>query len=711
MRMTTMTTTTTMRTTMSRRTKPLSRMFLGTMACACILLLLELTTQVEAFGMVQVAPTLKGSTSSRTSISSKSPAYYEKGPRPRPRPRSSSMLVVDNNGHGLLVLRSTMAVNGDGDGMDDNDNKVDINVDDVSMQQQEQEAAVASTTAATTAAAAAPQEKKKQKKTRKIAIIGAGWGGLSAAHALSKVHHEQSSDTDSEDVELEITVIEANGRVGGVVRDGFTTLTGNRPAEAGQHGFWNNYSNVYRLFLEEIQHGFSIDTALTQYAAQGQYSPRGLEAVWPVYRDQDLQLPTGLAQAAYTKFLNLPWTDKLTAVPLVAAFCDFDDSAEAWQRYDVVSFRDLCVKLGVSRRCYDEAFEPMILTGLFAPGAECSAAAALGMAYFFVLQSQQAFDVQWCRGNIGTVVFDPWVATMQDNGVAFATSTRVTGFDMDPPNGVRDTVNPAISSLQCTRDDGSTYDMPVDEVIFAVGAKALNSFVKFCPELAALPEFRRFANLRGTSVLATRLFLDRHVSIKYSANACWGFDPGVGMTVFDIRALHGVNASTVADAPGSVMEVDYYHAATLLVLSDDEIVRKAKADLDTILGTTCQGASVTDAAVVRLPEGVNWYFPGSYADMPDLKSSSLDNVYFAGDIVRTRHGSWSQEKAFVTGLQAANLLLDRPVDQNVLPVPADEGHVQFGKKVFRMFQSMLGGGRGGDVSKGGPLFSLVDFLW
>ena len=47
-------------------------------------------------------------------------------------------------------------------------------------------------------------------------------------------------------------------------------------------------------------------------------------------------------------------------------------------RYDKMSFEDLCRKLGVSRRLYDEVFEPMILTGLFAPGAQCSAAGGGG---------------------------------------------------------------------------------------------------------------------------------------------------------------------------------------------------------------------------------------------------------------------------------------------------------------------------------------------
>jgi len=201
----------------------------------------------------------------------------------------------------------------------------------------------------------------------KVVIIGAGWGGLSCANALA------SSGRD-----IAVTVVDAAPRVGGLVRDGFDSINGTRSAEAGQHGFWDSYYNIFRL-LEELPTISNIDDVLTGYAEQGQYSPRGLEAVWPVYRDSSPQLPTGLAQAFYTKFLNLSPLDRMTAIPLVLAFSEFDDSKEAWEKYDLVSFRDLCVKLGVSRKMYLEAFESMVLTGLFAPGAECSAAAALGM--------------------------------------------------------------------------------------------------------------------------------------------------------------------------------------------------------------------------------------------------------------------------------------------------------------------------------------------
>ena len=522
-------------------------------------------------------------------------------------------------------------------------------------------------------------------KKRRVVVVGAGWGGLSAAHSLSK-----------ED-DVEVTVIETSPRVGGLVRDGFTTMSGNRPAEAGQHGFWNNYHNIFRLLRDEIP-GLDIDEALTGYAEQGQYSPRGLEAVWPVYKDQSPKLPTGLAQAAYTNFMTLSPLDRLTAFPLVLAFSEFDDSPEAWERYDNISFRDLCVKLGVSRKCYAEAFEPMILTGLFAPGAECSAAAALGMAYFFVLQSQAAFDVRWCRGNIGQVIFDPWVAAMKDAGVNFRTSTRVTSFDIDRSTDT-------IQKLRCQTTAGEDVVIEADEVVLAVGATALNAIVRSSKDLARYSEFRRFANLRGTSVLATRLFLDREVTPTYSANACWGFDEGVGMTMFDIKALHGQDNPTVEGTPGSVLEIDYYHASNLLVMSDEDIAEKAKRDIDTILGPSCAAAKVVDAAIVRLPNGVNWYYPGSYRDMPDVQSESVSNLYFVGDIVRSRHGSWSQEKAYVTGLEATNRILGRSIDHQVLPVSADEPHVAAGKAAIAAARRLLGGGS----KTNGP--SLVDFLY
>ena len=150
---------------------------------------------------------------------------------------------------------------------------------------------------------------------KKVLVVGAGWGGLGAAWHLSKRD------------DVHVTLIDAAPRVGGLIRDGFQTQNG-RPAEAGMHGFWDEYKNIFHLVDQELE----LEDVFTDYALQGQYSPRGLEAIWPIYRNE-AQLPTGMGQALYTKFLNLPPTDLVTAAPLVAAFSEILSSDEVFDRY------------------------------------------------------------------------------------------------------------------------------------------------------------------------------------------------------------------------------------------------------------------------------------------------------------------------------------------------------------------------------------------
>jgi uncharacterized protein with NAD-binding domain and iron-sulfur cluster len=56
----------------------------------------------------------------------------------------------------------------------------------------------------------------------------------------------------------------------------------------------------------------------------------------------------------------------------------------------------------------------------------------------------------------------------------------------------------------------------------------------------------------------------------------------------------------------------------------------------------------------------------------------------SGDWIVTNHGSWSQEKAYITGLEAANLVIDRFGYGNkatIIPVEPDEPHIQVGRMI------------------------------
>jgi len=140
-----------------------------------------------------------------------------------------------------------------------------------------------------------------------------------------------------------------------------------------------------------------------------------------------------------------------------------------------------------------------------------------------------------------------------------------------------------------------------------------------------------------------------------------------------LNALH----DEYQDEPGTVIEADFYHANQFLSLSDEQILPIVQRYLATCVPVFGK-AKVIDSSVIRLPNAVSHFAPGSYRYMLQAKTS-FENVFMSGDWIANRHGSWSQEKAYVTGLEAANLAvsyLGEGTTAEILPVEEDEVHIQ-----------------------------------
>lgn len=490
-------------------------------------------------------------------------------------------------------------------------------------------------------------------KKPKVVVVGAGWAGLGATYHLAQQGYD-------------VTLLEAGAYPGGLVA-GWKTAAG-RSVEAGIHGFWYPYRNIFSL-VKEL--GLSPFTPWTRSA---QYSPAGLEVESPIFQDE-LPLPTPLGTFLYTRFRHMPLGDRLSALPLLYAVVDFDNSDDAWQRYDLVTARELFRQFGVSARLYKESFEPMLLVGLFAPGEQCSAAAALGMLYYFILAHQPDFDVAWCRGTVGEMIFRPWVERIEQAGGKVLTQRRVTDVVLESS-----TSGPVAKAVVCGDDV-----FAADAVIFAVGVTGIQKIVGGSESLRQFPEFCNLMNLGAVDVLATRLWFDRNVTIPYASNACFGFDNTTGWTFFDLNALH----DEFHDEPGTVLEADFYHANQLLPRTDAQIVEKLQRDLATCIPELGQ-AKVVDSSVLRLPRAVTHFAPGSYQSMLPAQTP-IRNVFMSGDWVITRHGSWSQEKAYVTGLEAANLVIARLAlgqPATILPVEPDEPHIQGLRSLNRTLRNL-----------------------
>lgn len=402
---------------------------------------------------------------------------------------------------------------------------------------------------------------------------------------------------------------------------------------------WRPYFNLFHLVHNEL--GLS---PFTDWTRSSQRSPKGKVVESPIFNDMPW-LPAPLGTFVYTKFLDLPLVDRLTALPLLEAVVQWDNSDEMWTKFDKITARELFKQYGCSERLINEAFEPMLLVGLFAPAEQCSASGALGMLYFFILAHQADFDVVWPRGTVGKMIFGPLVERIQERGGKVKTSTRLSDVVL---KGDR------ITDIITTGPSGVEETMPVDAVVFSVGISGLQGMLRGSKTLSARTEFRNTANLSSIDVMAVRLYFDRKIHIEFASNACFGFDSSTGWTYFNLNAIH----DEFKGWETTVIEADFYHSNQLMPMADADIAEEVRKRL-CVAESTFRGAKVEDFVVVRMPRGVTRklateciivfkisamseavfpnvlsffvedFRPGSYQDFMGVKTS-IENAHMSG---------------------------------------------------------------------------------
>ncbi|KAK4401372.1 hypothetical protein Sango_0877900 [Sesamum angolense] len=407
---------------------------------------------------------------------------------------------------------------------------------------------------------------------RKVVIVGSGWAGLGAAHHLCK----QGFD---------VTVLEGGYELGPKTKSLSPDDAGIRVDELGLKPF-------------------------TSWTKSAQYSEEGLE------------------------FARLPFTDRLTSLPLMAAVIDFDNTDAAWRKYDpILEMLSHCKgdfeKFGCSERLFRDVFDPLLQVGLFAPAEQCSAAATLGMLYYFVLANQKNFDLVSCRGTIRDKIFQPWTESMKIQGCRFLEGRKVTDLVVNEETG-------CISEVICEKES-----FKADAFILAVGISTLQEIVQSSAALCGREEFLKVMKLNSTDLLTVKLWLDRKVKIPYASNVSSGFDGACAWTFFDLSTIYDEHK----DSESTIVQADLYHANDLLPLKDEKIVEKVMSWLSRCI-KDFENATVVDK------------------EIEDFRNSSP---------------IFSQEKCYVTGVEAANRVVDYVGEGGfgrIVGVEEDEPHIQ-----------------------------------
>ena len=136
-------------------------------------------------------------------------------------------------------------------------------------------------------------------------------------------------------------------------------------------------------------------------------------------------------------------------------------------------------------------------------------------------------------------------------------------------------------------------------------------------------------------------------------------------------------------------------------LSDEKIVDILMNDLLPEAVPEFRDAKVVDSWVGKFPGTVSFFYPGSFDRRPPMQGDSkVPQIKFAGDWVRMgeqEHGAKGlcQERAYVSGLQAANLLLDEVIGKSrlykhpVFPVREDEAQFKAGIELNKQVMKVL----------------------
>ncbi|KAL3772434.1 hypothetical protein ACHAWO_004360 [Cyclotella atomus] len=573
----------------------------------------------------------------------------------------------------------------------------------------------------------------------KIVIIGGGWAGYTVAESLStnNLHSDQ----------VEILLLDAS-KSGGGLAGGYRE--GKRPVEAGIHGFWREYKNTFAV-MDGIE-GVNINEVLSDYTPSVLYSKNGKVAVAPVLLNEDkvdtlftvplkeerirrliaekLPPPLDLPILAKldTQSSNLQPLDVLSGLGLLGAWADFEqESPASWKAYDEQPASLLFEKAGITDNLYQELVSPLLHVLPMCPAYDCSAAAALSCFHVFALQSKGAFDVRWCRGSIGELIFHPWKHQLEGRGVQFKNGARVACISSNDDEEVSlSGETPSKYSYAIQLDDNSR--ILCDAVVIAIGAVAAGKLAGTSPALSSLPATENFDKLRGVTCIAVRLFLkpdtiisdnlqggfysktqlppDVAKSMTDSPIAVCGAGIGgiselkeTGFCIYDLQRMHDefsveyYNANSVElEDQVAVLEVDFYRADSFVDMSDAQIVGLTLKAVSEALGTKIINTEdVVESKVLRARNAVSHFAPKSALYSPGAKVAN--SIYMAGDwIDRTGHASWSTEKSVVTARQAAySLSVDFGLDRSsctVIPAAADTPQLSALRKSAKMLRSI-----------------------
>jgi uncharacterized protein with NAD-binding domain and iron-sulfur cluster len=525
-----------------------------------------------------------------------------------------------------------------------------------------------------------------------IAIAGGGVAGLATAHHLCRAGVKN------------ITVYEASDKVGGKARSQY--LTDDHGARyPGEHGF-RFFPHFYRHLLETLRQIPVSDGSVWDRL-------RGPEVGAIAYRGDLIKVKRPIEVGANFDFVKTtveilmrPEVSIKEATRFAGRLLQFASSCDERRRgeYDNVSWSNFT---GADRRPYSREFEDIVIRAsqnLSAMRAKTSSAATIGaitLQLLFTTAPGERADAL-LRSPTDEAWLDDWRSHLEEEGVRFHTSARLTAVDFDEIGG----------RVQGLHFDGVASPVIADHYVIAIPLERIvdvlnDKMMRFDPALGALPALKSQAlgNMTGL-----QFFLRRPVPIA-PGHVHYPGTP-FALTSISQGQFWTPTPADRADAPASLQDVlsviisDWDAPGTekkpaSAYQSRKELAMEAWRQMKSALPAgTLRDEDILEIHVdanVRLLRSFTNDNPllihplGQYERRPDAETA-IENLFLASDFVRTYTDLATMEGADEAARRATRGILDRiGVAETAWPAirPLEESRLfDLAKAQDRMFYNL-----------------------
>ena len=542
-----------------------------------------------------------------------------------------------------------------------------------SKQQISRRSVLATSGVAAAAAAVVPSPALGAVTKKKVAILGGGMAGLSAAFELIERGYE-------------VTVYERN-QLGGKARSipVAGTAAGGRLPLPGEHGFRffpGFYKHVpdtmSRIPFADNKHGVKdnlVPAPVPYFPRSGGRNDAQLFGFIPDPRD--LKTPEALQRLIRDEWLGGQELSPVEASYFASRVLVYLSSCDARRmgQWEKTSWWDF---VGAAKRSkeYQQVAARGLTRALVAAKEEIASTRTIGnMAEAFIYalaglgttgHADQVLD-----GPTNEVWIDPWVALLRQKGVTFVTGATVTGLTVGAGK---------ISGARARRADGTTFVITADWYVSAMPVERLAKLLT-APVLGLDPSLSRLHNLFVDWMNGLQIFLKRplnitkgHIAFMDSPWSITGLTQGqfweknFAATYGDGTAVDCLSID-ISDwtTPGIL------YGKTAKECTRQEVFNEAWAQMKAALEDT--GSSVLPDDIVHswhLDPGIQFHAStgentneepllvntvDSWKDRP-TSTTKIPNFFLAGDFVRTNIDLATMEGANESGRTAANAILD-----------------------------------------------------